>query len=524
MSQLSYSEHLKTFVEIYSSSSYTTAKFADKELDTYKFLKKTHYLAKKVCDLLDNHVDKSLEEINTLDASSKKLVVGSRTLEAALYKYKHLIPILKALKYYFLHLDVNSYVTMLKELNILDFKVNTLFELFECLYKYNIEFQKVILSEINDGILHSELLYFLQEKKFIEFCNVIKTNQLEINKALHLCSLHESCLLNSPLDKEDFLEVFEKQYSMFFLKKEELNIDDFLNGNKQEDYFSKFSFIFREDFNPTDMTFEEYQLYSAYHLLKLKIYSTQFTKLNDFIEKGLVYILYNKEFINEIIFNQIVNRLTNTRSEYYNLIAKQCFNITTNKHLNFSNPTYNEIINSIYSEETESDTSSSENMEFNLPSDLFEPNKYLTYHNKNEFFNLKPDLKIRKYPELLERLINELADWGYIENNLETKRLFAYRFTGKVCLRPEKFNKIHWKEQGRSNRGVNLLYILINMTVKTQRYNRAKEFFTGIEWGEYPNQDAKPKNASCELKMLLHKISPDDFPDPNEKLEDSSLS
>ena len=45
-------------------------------------------------------------------------------------------------------------------------------------------------------------------------------------------------------------------------------------------------------------------------------------------------------------------------------------------------------------------------MEFNLPSDLFEPNKYLTYHNKNEFFNLKPDLKIRKYPELLEDVVS----------------------------------------------------------------------------------------------------------------------
>jgi hypothetical protein len=517
MSQLSYSEHLKTFVEIYSSSSNTTAKFADKELDTYKFLKKTHYLAKKVCDLLDNHVDKSLEEINTLDASSKKLVVGSRTLEAALYKYKHLIPILKALKYYFLHLDVNSYVTMLKELNILDFKVNTLFELFECLYKYNIEFQKVILSEINDGILHSELLYFLQEKKFIEFCNIIKTNQLEINKALHLCSLHESCLLNSPLDKEDFLEVFEKQYSMFFLKKEELNIDDFLNGNKQEDYFSKFSFIFREDFNPTDMTFEEYQLYSAYHLLKLKIYSTQFTKLNDFIEKGLVYILYNKEFINEIIFNQIVNRLTHTRSEYYNLIAKQCFNITTNKHLNFSNPTYNEIINSIYSEETESNTSSSENMEFNLPSDLFEPNKYLTYYNKEEFFNLRPDLKIRKYPEILEKLINELADYGYIENNLEIKRLFAYRFTGKKILRPEELEAIQWNEQGRSKRGYSLLHLIKKLTYDNGTYGKVKEFFTGVEWGEKLNEDANEKNASIRFKRLLHQVSPEDFTNPDKK-------
>jgi hypothetical protein len=265
------------------------------------------------------------------------------------------------------------------------------------------------------------------------------------------------------------------------------------------------------------MTFEEHQLYSAYHLLKLKIYSTQFTKLNDFIEKGLVYILYNKEFINEIIFNQIVNRLTNTRSEYYNLIAKQCFNITTNKHLNFSNPTYNEIINSIYSEETESDTSSSENMEFNLPNDLFEPNKYLTYYNKEEFFNLRPDLKIRKYPEILEKLINELADYGYIENNLETKRLFAYRFTGKKILRPEELNKILWKEQGRSKRGYSLLHLIKKLTYDNGTYGKVKEFFTGVEWGEKLNEDANEKNASIRFKLLLHKVSPEDFTNPDKK-------
>ena len=201
--------------------------------------------------------------------------------------------------------------------------------------------------------------------------------------------------------------------------------------------------------------------------------------------------------------------MTNSESEYYNLRVKQLIEKhESNNHINFE----------INNPETNNPSfSSSENMEFTLPSDLFEPKKHLTYHNKNEFFNLKPDLKIRKYPELLERLINELADWGYIENNLETKLLFAYRFTGKKLLRPEELNKILWKEQGRSKKGYSLLYLLKNMTNKDQRYKMAKEFFTGIEWGEKPNADAKPKNASPQFKKLLHEISPDDFPAPDEK-------
>ena len=518
MSQLSYLENIKTFVDILTTSSYSTITFVEGELDSYKFLAKTHFFEQSIEDLLENYVDKSLEEIDSI-SERKYVIIGFRTLEAALYQYKYLIPALNALKYYFLHLDLTSYVTMLKESQPIHYKVETLYDLYECLCKYNIELQKVILSEIDKEITHSELLYFLQEKNFVEFCNLIKNKQLDINKALHICSLHESFFLNQVLDKEYFFESIKIKFKKLFWEKKRINLNQLLSGDKKRDCASEFSFIFSEDFHLSKMTKEEYVSFVKYCLFKLFVYSDHFKDLNHFIEDGLVFIMCYKEHINETIFNHIVEKLTNTKSDYYNLIAKQCFNITTNKRLKLSTPFFNELIESAYSEETESDTSSSENMEFNLPNDLFEPNKHLTYHKKEEFFSLVPDLKIRKYPEILERLINELADWGYISNDSETKSLFAYRLTGKKILRPKELKPIQWNEQSRSKRGYSLLYLIKKLTNsnETGTYSKVKEFFIGPEWGKKLNQDANNKNGTIPFKRLLHEISPDDFPDPKTK-------
>ena len=510
------------FTEIINSNTDEVAKFAEEEQLFYMLLIKYD----KLPAVHKSHLDKSLEEIESFDKNLKRIILGFKALDAVVYKRKHIYSVLNAIKHYFFYLKLDKYILLLKETGSITKRIDNLYELFECLCKYNIEIQKSILNELNAEDLNSVLLYYIQQKLFVDFYNTIKNNKLEVEKVLNLCSLHESYadIMNVANDNEEMFALIREKIDK--LKAGTTLYDEsiakykwMVYDIKEEDGcdITKYrEFLTGDDVRDLTIDEEEKEITNLF-VYKLNIYSRYFTKTDSEIEKYLLFIIATcKKYINNNFFKIIINKLTNSESEYYNLRVKQLIEKhESNNHINFE----------INNPETNNPSfSSSENMEFTLPSDLFETNQHLTYHNKNEFFNLKPDLKIRKYPELLERLINELADWGYIENNLETKRLFAYRFTGKVCLRPEKFNKIHWKEQGRSKRGVNLLYILINMTVKSQRYNRAKEFFTGIEWGEYPNQDANPKNASCELKKLLHKISPDDFPDPNEKLEDSSLS
>ena len=514
MSQLLNTEEIRTLIEILSTPSSISQKTENK-LKAFKFLIRSQYFSKEVSDAYEKYHDKSLEEIYSIYSKLKPfdemdlldierdIIIGIRTLEASLYEYKYILPTLKALKYYFYYFDVNNYIKMLKDSNSEEHKVDTLFELFECLCKYNIELQKAILSEIDNGIAHSELIYFLKEKNFIEFCNIIKTNKLDLNNAFYLCSLEESSLLNTMSVEKNIFEKAEKIISDIFLQ--EKNFYDLDNLEKEieiENLSSEYSFLFEDDFDITKLTNEEHKRYSEYCILKLKLFSGQLGQLNRLIEAQLAFICYSYEFVNQHIFNLLINKLTKTECKYYNLYADI-------------------FLTGIKNIEEDSNKSSyytqTEHIDFNLPSDLFEPNKYLTYHNKEEFFNLKPDLKIRKYPEILEKLINELADWGYINNDNETKRLFAYRFTGKKLLRPEELNKILWKEQGRSKRGYSLLHLIKKLTYDYGTYGKVKEFFTGVEWGEKLNEDANEKNASIRFKRLLHKVSPEDFTNPDKK-------
>ena len=225
----------------------------------------------------------------------------------------------------------------------------------------------------------------------------------------------------------------------------------------------------------------------------------------------------------------IKNRMSNTEFKYFNDLFIQLHDYFYNKNVEITPvifgiknrercENYKKEIQGRNTDDTQK--SGVETIrEFSLPSDLFGTNQYATYHNKEEFFNLIPGLKIRKYPEILEKLINELADWGYISNDNETKFLFAYRLTGKKILRPKELKPIQWNDQSRSKRGYNLLYLIKKLTNsnETGTYSKVKEFFIGPEWGQKLNEDANNRNGTIPFKRLLHEISPEDFPDPKKK-------
>lgn len=74
----------------------------------------------------------------------------------------------------------------------------------------------------------------------------------------------------------------------------------------------------------------------------------------------------------------------------------------------------------------------------------------------------------------LQILINALGYRGYIDDNIETKRLLYYRLTG--FARPEKIGRIDW------HKDKNMLFLLIKTVMEKQKgkYDRIPAFFNTI--------------------------------------------
>ena len=92
--------------------------------------------------------------------------------------------------------------------------------------------------------------------------------------------------------------------------------------------------------------------------------------------------------------------------------------------------------------ETEStDSDSDANQEFTLPDDYFESEP-----NVNDRLctaDVKTVIK-QQGVEVFKEFINYIANEGYIENNAQTKRSFAYRLTGR-CRPDDLIERIEWK-------------------------------------------------------------------------------
>lgn len=137
---------------------------------------------------------------------------------------------------------------------------------------------------------------------------------------------------------------------------------------------------------------------------------------------------------------------------------------------------------------------------FTLPDNYFSELK--TSSNKEEFltrtfFTAQTD--VSRFIEL----INYMADRGYIENNLATKQLLAFRLTGR--LRPNGvLPKIKW--MGKASRGADCLY-LMKWTDAKYKYIKMREFFDA----DFP--ETKCSNlvfsAGTEFMKKLNYLFPD---------------
>lgn len=137
--------------------------------------------------------------------------------------------------------------------------------------------------------------------------------------------------------------------------------------------------------------------------------------------------------------------------------------------------------------------------DFHLPKDYF--NILRQSAHSDEYFSPHPDV-LSAGPEPLERLVNHLAQQGYIENTVNAKRLFAYRFSG--CMRPTCVEPLLW--HGRNGRSYELIYLVRNLTERAS-YAKMRRFFTGVEWVK-SNDSSYAIGAENRLKRYIQKLYP----------------
>lgn len=128
--------------------------------------------------------------------------------------------------------------------------------------------------------------------------------------------------------------------------------------------------------------------------------------------------------------------------------------------------------------ETEDATTVDEEQEsFQLAKDFFDIKNKDKESNKGEYYKISDRYRQEGWEEILQDLINWLANEGYISEDKSVKELFAYRMTG-YC-RPEHLNQIEW--HGRNEKSHELIYLIKHLPMKAD-YKKMKSIFTGPDW------------------------------------------
>lgn len=140
--------------------------------------------------------------------------------------------------------------------------------------------------------------------------------------------------------------------------------------------------------------------------------------------------------------------------------------------------------------------------EFHLPEDYFSFRN--EFSDSSEFFGLHPDV-IKAGAKQFEVFVNSLSQLGYIDTSPAVKRLFAYRFSGR--MRPAKVEPIEW--HGKNGNSYELIYLVRNMTEhKKGKYDKMRSFFTGPKWLAKYQDSNNSGGANRGFKELLHEFYP----------------
>lgn len=137
--------------------------------------------------------------------------------------------------------------------------------------------------------------------------------------------------------------------------------------------------------------------------------------------------------------------------------------------------------------------------DFTLPDDFFE----MKFEGcESDYFFLKAGVE-KQGAETFAEFINYVAENGYIDNDPDTKALFAYRFSGR-CRPDGELPPIEW--HGKNGKSYELIYLVRSLSDRGD-YKKMRCFFTGPEWVK--NRDCSySDSANSNFRLGMTRIYP----------------
>ena len=467
------SKHFEKFKEILSTR---------KDKDKIEFLRE-RYLDIKI----KNGANNAIEGINLY-----------------IYKYMYLMPVIEAILFLYKTTYADKFVNILSKY---EFTLNgqtipiTTNALFSYMQSYEKEMVKCLINELGcHNIISEQLFDTIVEDKYCMFTQICCDNNLSLDKVIKICTLYESInldfIVNRNMDYSDGFDI--KLLEFNYISKRTIN---FFSYSKNDDLLTRF---YKERNN----------------IIFLFIVILNFLdEIDNKYRNHIISFLNNTEFedLNVLFMKYKNNHIYTTSPSEYSIIDKIRFELNLHyenlKPLNEYINTTKDITETIVDNKDDAYKHSSQiaNNAFIIPIDYFKQNPKKVEKGGREYYEYNSQFITKNDSQKFTNFINYLADCGYIENNNETKMLFAYRLTGR--MRPKKLEKIIWHSQRESNRCYELLYIVKYISGADGKYELTKDFFEGPEWGPYPNQDANNKNPRKKFREKLHEMYEDIFPE-----------
>lgn len=461
---------------------------------TTKYLDSSkHY--NKFLEILENPNDKDKIEFfreQYLDIKIKGCVNNApEGLKLYIYKYRYLMPVIEAMLFLYKTTYAEKFVEILSKyecmLNGQVLASMTTKDLFSYLKSYEREMVKGIINKIECHQIISEQLFdTIVDDNYDMFAQICCNNNISLDKITQICRLYES-----------------------------INLDFFINRNME--YSDGFNIKLLEFNYISKRTLNFFSYIESDNLL------TRFYKERNNIIFLFIVILNFLEEIDNKYRNQIVSLLKNTEFEELNVQFKEY----EKNHSYTSCPSEYSIIDKIRFElnlhyenlkpldeviHTTSNCMNTTDDTFKIPENYFKEDPYKSKNEDREYFEYKSLFISKNNPEKFTKFINYLADYGYIDNDNETKMLFAYRLTGR--MRPKELKKIIWHCQKRSKRGNELLFLVKWISGAKGQYKLTQNFFVGPIWGKASNEDAGTKNVAIQFRKDMYSFYSDIFPEP----------
>lgn len=156
-----------------------------------------------------------------------------------------------------------------------------------------------------------------------------------------------------------------------------------------------------------------------------------------------------------------------------------------------------------YRFEEENKLKTDESLDFQIPDDFFSNKAYITESKEDEWiFSIDLDAtdNDKKKMQALQKFINKLAGYGYIEDSFHVKATFLYRITGRK-LPNTKLEIITWKDEMKNYNCFcylvkNFEHDFLNRSMgntKKGLYKKAQRFFGIVD--KIDNPSAKANNT-----------------------------